>query len=328
MQVLCSARLLQPFLRVAATSEIHRDLVPAAFWQVHPDGRVPLSEAHTMLERGIERSRDEHFGLKLGSNMSLGTAGVFDYVVRSAPTVRDSFAVISRYSRLLSDSFHVSIEARRRQTFIRLDDEGGWPKSAADFAMGSLYKLHVAEQVPATQLECWFPYAAPRDITVHTRIFPGVSLKFGAPFFGFVCDGAAADAPMPGADASLHLLLRARADAILTELTSSHSLASVVRRVLLEAIPTGDASVEGVARALRMSRRTMTRKLERERTTFQAELDTARRQLALDHLRQGKAPLTEIAFLSGFSHVESFHRAFKRWTGQTPLAYRSAGAEA
>src|SRR5882672_3418402 len=105
MQISCSARLLQPFLRIAATSEIHRDLVPAAFWQVHPDSRVPLLEAHNMLERGAERSRDDHLGLKLGSNMSLGTAGVFDYVVRSAPTVRDSFAVISRYSRLLSDSF-------------------------------------------------------------------------------------------------------------------------------------------------------------------------------------------------------------------------------
>ena len=69
----------------------------------------------------------------------------------------------------------------------------------------------------------------------------------------------------------------------------------------------------------------MTRRLERERTTFQAELDAARRKLATDHLRDGRAPLTEIAFLSGFSHVESFHRAFKRWTGQTPLAYRVRG---
>lgn len=328
MQASCSARLLQPFLRIATTSDIHRDLVPAAFWQTHPDGRVSLLEAQTMLERGVERSRDEYLGLKLGTTMSLGTAGVFDYVVRSAPTMRDSFAVISRYSRLLTDSFRVTVEARRRQTLIRLDDESSWPRSAADFAMGSLYKLHVAEQIPASQVECWFAYSAPRDISFHARTFPGVSLKFGAPFFGFVFEAAGAEAPMPGADASLHMLLRARADAILTELTSSHSLASVVRRVLLEAIPTGDASVEAVARTLRMSRRTMTRRLERERTTFQAELDTARRQLALDHLRQGKAPLTEIAFLSGFSHVESFHRAFKRWTGQTPLAYRSACAEA
>src|SRR5262245_51302297 len=109
MQASCSARLLRPFLRIAATSDMHRDLGPAAFWQVHPDGRVSLLEAQTMLERGVERSRDDYLGLKLGSNMSLGTAGVFDYVVRSAPTVRDSFAVISRYSRLLTDSFRVSL---------------------------------------------------------------------------------------------------------------------------------------------------------------------------------------------------------------------------
>src|SRR5215471_21459606 len=129
MQASCSARLLQPFLRIATTSDIHRDLVPAAFWQIHPDGRVSLSEAQTMLERGVERSRDEYLGLKLGTTMSLGTAGVFDYVVRSAPTMRDSFAVISRYSRLLTDSFRVTLETRRRQTIIRLDDEASWPRS-------------------------------------------------------------------------------------------------------------------------------------------------------------------------------------------------------
>jgi len=321
----CSVRLLQPFIRFAAANSLYRDLVPSTFWNAHADERVPLSEAHEMLERGIERLQDERLGLKLGTAMSLGTAGTFDYVVRSAPTVRESFATASRYSRLLSDSFHITFETRRRQALIRLDDETSWPRSAGDFSMSALYKLHVAEQVPPEHLECWFTYSAPRDLTTHSRTFPGATLKFDAPFYGFACDASHADTPMSSGDAALHALLRARAESILTELTSAQSLASLVRRILQQAIPTGDASAEGVARALRMSRRTMTRRLERERTTFQAELDAARRKLATDHLRDGRAPLTEIAFLSGFSHVESFHRAFKRWTGQTPLAYRVRG---
>jgi AraC-like DNA-binding protein len=86
----------------------------------------------------------------------------------------------------------------------------------------------------------------------------------------------------------------------------------------------GAPTAERVARALHMSRRTMTRKLERERTTFNAELDAVRREMAVERVLDTKVSLAEIAFLLGFSHVESFHRAFRRWTGETPLTYRAS----
>jgi AraC-like DNA-binding protein len=313
-------------MRFAAASAVHRDLVPTSFWSAQADDRVPLEDVHAMLERGVERLQDDCLGLRLGSAMTFGSGGVFDYVVRSSSTVRDSFGAASRYSRLLTDSFRVSIETRKRQMVILLqDDSTSWSRNVADFGMCAFFRLHVTDHVPAEHLECWFTHAAPADTSAYARHFPGVALKFEAPFYGFACDLSHADTPMPGADSALQALLRARADSILSELSSAHSLAAVVRRMLQQSIPTGDVSAEGIARALHMSRRTLTRRLEREHTTFQAELDAARRKLATEHLRERRTPLTEIAFLSGFSHVESFHRAFKRWTGQTPLEYRIGG---
>ncbi len=280
-----------------------------------------------MLERGVERLQDDCLGLRLGNAMTFGSGGVFDYVVRSSLTVRDSFGAASRYSRLLSDSFRVSSEARKRQMIVQLqDDASSWTRTAADFTMCAFFRLHVADHVPAEHVECWFAHSAsPGAAALYSRYFPGATLKFEAPCYGFACDITHADTPMPGSDSALQALLRARADSILAELSASHSLAAVVRRMLQQSIPSGDVSAEGIARSLHMSRRTLTRRLEREHTTFQAELDAARRKLATEHLRERRTPLTEIAFLSGFSHVESFHRAFKRWTGQTPLEYRTGG---
>ena len=51
-------------------------------------------------------------------------------------------------------------------------------------------------------------------------------------------------------------------------------------------------------------------------------MDT-RRRFALSYLGNRSNTLTEIAFLLGYSEVSAFNRAFKRWTGSTPLAYRS-----
>jgi len=68
----------------------------------------------------------------------------------------------------------------------------------------------------------------------------------------------------------------------------------------------------------------LSRRLAKEGTTFNGLLDDVRKQRALELLREPKVPLTEVAFLLGFSHVESFYRAFKRWTGTTPLLHRNA----
>jgi AraC-like DNA-binding protein len=66
----------------------------------------------------------------------------------------------------------------------------------------------------------------------------------------------------------------------------------------------------------------MSRRLEREGTSFAEEFDHARRERALTYLNDGEAPLKELSSRLGFSHVESFHRAFRRWTGETPTTYR------
>ena len=73
-----------------------------------------------------------------------------------------------------------------------------------------------------------------------------------------------------------------------------------------------------------MSTRTLERRLEREGTTFSDLLEDLRRRLALRYVANPAIPLGEIAFLLGFSHTTGFHRAFKRWTGETPLGYRRA----
>jgi AraC-like DNA-binding protein len=256
--------------------------------------------------------------------MRFGTGGAFDYAVASASSLREAVGVASRYSKLLTDSFHVSLETWGDRAVIRLDDEIAVPTAAADFAMSAMHKLYIAEHVPASRLACWFPYAAPKDLDDHQRVFGGATLKFSAPAFAFAFPREYADMSLPGADPVLHALLKGRVESLLGRLSESQTVAAVVRRLIGEEIVHGDPTAERVARALHMSRRTMTRRLERERTTFNAELDAVRCDLATRHVLDGKLQLTELAFLLGFAHVESFHRAFKRWTGETPVGYRAS----
>ena len=112
---------------------------------------------------------------------------------------------------------------------------------------------------------------------------------------------------------------------MLAELPRARPLTERVRSAILAELAGGNPSITVVAPRLHISPRTLERRLEREGTTFSTLLDDLRKRLALRYVASRDLELAEIAFLLGFSKTTAFHRAFKRWTGQTPLYYRRQG---
>ena len=172
------------------------------------------------------------------------------------------------------------------------------------------------------QFEARFTHAEPPDIREYQRTFSPGRLCFGASWSGFTFDAKLLDQPFTSADANLHHVLRKYADLLLSKLPRSQSLSDRVRQLIGEHLQRGNPSVTRIARTLGMSRRTLARKLGQERTSFSDLLEDTRKQLALRYVTSPDLALTEIAFLLGFSQTGPFHRAFKRWTGQTPREYR------
>ncbi len=90
-----------------------------------------------------------------------------------------------------------------------------------------------------------------------------------------------------------------------------------VQAALLELLPSGRGTVDGVARKLMMGTRTLQRQLKSEGTTFQTVLNDTRRAIAHRYLSEGHLSVAEIAFLLGYGEPSSFYRAFHAWTGRT-----------
>jgi AraC-like DNA-binding protein len=82
------------------------------------------------------------------------------------------------------------------------------------------------------------------------------------------------------------------------------------------------ANLAETAQALHMTPRTLMRRLEADGTTFQAIKDALRRDMAIRHLQSGRQSIEAIALDLGFSSAANFHKAFHRWTGNTPSSYR------
>jgi len=100
------------------------------------------------------------------------------------------------------------------------------------------------------------------------------------------------------------------------------ALSRQVMNRLIEQLPSGKASQESVASSLFMSPRTLQRRLHEEGISYKQLLTETRTELARQYLGTSDAPVSEIAYLLGFSEVGNFTRAFRRWTGMAPSEYR------
>ncbi|GAB5491530.1 MAG: AraC family transcriptional regulator [Phototrophicaceae bacterium] len=96
-----------------------------------------------------------------------------------------------------------------------------------------------------------------------------------------------------------------------------------VRACLMEILASGQYSIRDVATKLAVSPRTLQRRLHQENTTFQKELDSLREELARNYLLKSDYSSGQIAFLLGYEEANSFFRAFRAWTGQTPELVRA-----
>lgn len=102
----------------------------------------------------------------------------------------------------------------------------------------------------------------------------------------------------------------------------NQSLLATVQALLLKKIPSGSFSIDEIATSLNLSKRTLQRHLSTLSTTFNDEVQIARRTLVVPLMKDQSLNLIEISYLLGYSDPESFSRAFKKWFHQSPSVYR------
>ena len=184
-------------------------------------------------------------------------------------------------------------------------------------------------------IECARNYTGTHIIPLETSL-PG-SLDINKPCLDFlgstpknstvvsmILSAADADRPLITRSPSLWEILE---PGFLEQLEQKHgrvSMTSRVKKALTEALPGGSTSVEGMARRLNISKRSLQRRLSEESTSFKELLRETRFELAKRYLKASGLSVQEISYLLGFRDCSSFFRAFSGWAGVTPGDYRAS----
>jgi AraC-like DNA-binding protein len=116
--------------------------------------------------------------------------------------------------------------------------------------------------------------------------------------------------------------LTEQAEKYLRSLYQQDDIAGELKRKLADLMARGEANADAACRALRLSRRTLQRRLQSEKTSFQKVLREVRAELAVTYLRDARLKSLEVAMLLGYSNISSFTTAFKSWYDMPPAEYR------
>ncbi len=165
-----------------------------------------------------------------------------------------------------------------------------------------------------------FKHADPGYADIYDKIFR-CPVVFNGEANMALCRKQDLEMPIIGRDPYLQAILKKHADKAIENLSRHMSFKDKVQKFIIKNLHKGIVDIQSASNAMNMDRSTLHRHLKKENTMFRHLLTQTRKELAHKHLAQGLT-ITQTGYLLGFSDLSAFQRAFKRWTGKSPGAFR------
>jgi AraC-like DNA-binding protein len=291
-----------------------------------PVGASVSAEQYGALWREIARTLDdEYFGLG-ARPMRAGSFAMLCQVILHAATLEEALKRALRFLRLVLDAPHGRLVVEEGLARIVLEDDG--PARSA-FAYRTFWVIvHgitcwlVGRRIPLRGVDFRAPSPAHGP---DYGLFFGAPVRFSQPASVLAFDAAFLKLPARRDGKALAEFLRRAPANILVRYRHDAGLAARVRAHLRALPPTAWPGMREIAARLRLSELTLRRRLKAEGLTYRDIKEEVRRSLALEWLGAGGRGVGEIAADLGFSEPSAFHRAFRKWTGTSPGAYRRRG---
>ncbi len=292
-----------------------------------PVAMIPIRQIADVYEHAARLAHDDALGLHVGERAGPRIVDVI--AVMSRPTLAQAFEELRPLAARLYPEADIDLRERPDGTAVfvyRVDPhEADAQRHRCEALVTSVMKI--AQQAIGHDdppLGVAFQHAAPRSVQEHERIFR-CPVHFGWPACELTFSARWIRAPLTTADANLSAVLDRHLKDLLARLPGAASFAHETRRRLLAAYRQGPLQLASLAKGLGVSERTLQRRLQEEGTSLQELTEAVRHELSLALLRDRALSLFEIAQRLGYASQAAFSRAFRRWRGVSPAAYRRRG---
>jgi AraC-like DNA-binding protein len=290
-----------------------------------PHGRFDLDEFALLQIRAMDLTGDEALGFRIAEYLRHGAFDVIGHLIAHAPTLREGLRLCAQFQPIIRDDAEFVVREEGHSAmilfrFARSVDRAD--RMHREFAMASiLLYIRIFGGDGFVPERAFFQHARPAHSREYARLF-GRRTRFGQDRTGLVFARELLDREQLHQNAELYELLQSHATRDLERVTSGRGFADSVKGYLLSRASERVPTMETVAMELGVTARTLRRRLKGDATTFrslrQGTLEASAGQLLLDRTRT----VQDTARALGYSDIQGFTRAFKRWTGKTPTQFQ------
>jgi AraC-like DNA-binding protein len=288
-----------------------------------PGIRLSLDRIEAVWKTAVQASNDPFLALHAAETLPYGSYGTIDFICEAAPTVQEAIKRLCAYYPLINNCVILTADWGGGECALYLGSHVGK-------LLPSMIEFIFSSTIIQTRL-CWhmdwspgrveFPYPGPKDLSEYERVFR-CSFRFEAQVAKLVFPQKIWASPIPTANPALLKALDEQATILLALHPPPRDTEARVRSAIGPKLQSGECRLESVAREMGYSPRNLQRHLKSIDRSFGQILDNMRAQTAKYYLQDPEIPIGEVAGKVGYLEASSFSRAFKRWTGSTPIRYR------
>lgn len=265
--------------------------------------------------------------LRVGEAMRTDEYGALGLAWKAAPNLLGSFSRVARYWRLWTSVTQYELQktdrgmlfVQHRKGFRRL---GLRISVEATMASGVSLGRQVSSR-PFSPIEVYFKHAAPKTLEHHEAYF-GCPVHFAADRDAMLLSHHSLSQPNILGDEGITSFLVSHLEQEIQQIDDTPDLPAQTKGEIARALSEGLPKMADIARKLGLSARSFHRRLAEHGLSFQTLTEETRCEIATAMLQDERYALSEIAFITGYSEQSAFNRAFKRWMGMTPAAYRKS----
>jgi AraC-like DNA-binding protein len=292
-----------------------------------PASRIPVATAVELIERARRLTGEPALGYYLGLQMRVSMHGYLGFAALSAPTVRAATDLMVQFAPIVTTALSMRLRVDGREASIIVEEHADFGPARDVVLLATLVGIWQMGQAGTGRdlrggsLDVAMP--TPAYSAKLSRSTPRI--RFDQPTTRLVFDAARLDVGYVLADPVALRLAREQCERELNALGLDGRLVARVRSLVGKA-KAGFPSLQQVATALHTSPRTLKRQLAAEGHSFSSILEEERKEAATLLLRARDVTIEQVASRLGYSNVQNFARAFRRWTGATPADYRDTAA--